>query len=90
MFEIDRTFCQRNNKTGLMEWFFQAREGLVGPYSSKQIAIEELNIFIGRRSTSGDDGGRSSSKTKLTLVPFACETGAEFISHDKRKKGIDD
>ncbi|HEY8218626.1 MAG TPA: hypothetical protein VIF86_00850 [Methylobacter sp.] len=38
MFEVDRTFSQRNAETGLMEWFFSAREGILGPFHSKKEA----------------------------------------------------
>ena len=93
MFELDRTFCQRNAKTGLMEWFFYAREGLFGPYETKEMALKELNEFVERHKKSGDDGGRSKGedkKHKLTLSPIEHqENEAVFFDFSKRKKGID-
>jgi hypothetical protein len=91
MFEIDRTFCQRNAKTGLMEWYFNAREGIFGPYDSKKMASKELEVFVGRRKLSGDDGGRDGAESnKLTLAPIEhAETEAVFFDFSKRKKGID-
>ena len=103
MFDIDRTFCQRNNKTGLMEWYFHAREGLYGPYETKIMASNELKIFVERRKLVDDDGGRDKTKIKskltlslikdtdLTLIPLE-HTELEPIVYDyaKRKKGIDE
>jgi hypothetical protein len=40
MFQTDPFFAQRNTNTGLMEWFFNSREGVQGPYPSKQGAIK--------------------------------------------------
>ena len=93
MFEIDRTFCQRNAKTGLMEWYFNAREGIFGPYNTKPIALDELNIFVERRKLAEDDGGRSSvkKKDKLTLVPLEYKPIEPVLfDYAKRKKGIDE
>lgn len=91
MFEIDRTFCQRNVRTGLMDWFFNAREGIFGPYESKQMAQKELKVFVDRRKASGDDGGRSKkNEDKLTLAPLEhAELEPIFFDYSKRKKGID-
>ncbi|CAG1020353.1 hypothetical protein DOJK_00278 [Patescibacteria group bacterium] len=96
MFELDRTFCQRNMKTGLMEWFFYAREGIFGPYHSKEMAQKELKEFIERHAASGDDGGRSGKVKKdgslhLTLAPLD-EAKVKPIPFDysKRKKGLDE
>ncbi|MFI3220544.1 MAG: hypothetical protein QX189_15705 [Methylococcales bacterium] len=92
MFDLDRTFCQRNDKTGLMEWYFNAREGIFGPYVSKQMAIEELKVFVERRRLTADDGGRSKviSKDKLSLAPIESEGELKFFDFSKRKKGIDE
>jgi hypothetical protein len=93
MFELDRTFCQRNPKNGLMEWFFSAREGIFGPYQSKKIAIDEMKIFIDRREATKDDGGRSPTKNKetLSLAPIDhLELEPVVFDHSKRKKGIDE
>lgn len=92
MFDIDRTFCHRNEKTGLMEWYFNAREGIFGPYSTKSITIDELRVFVERRKLTKDDGGRSKEKSnnKLTLEPIDhAELEPIFFDYSKRKKGID-
>jgi len=73
MFEIDRIFSQSNPKTGMMEWYFSAREGLFGPFSSREKATQELNSFVKNAIKTGDDGGRKKGKKsadKLSLVPM--------------------
>jgi hypothetical protein len=92
MFDIERIFCQRCVNTGLMEWYFNAREGIFGPYISKKMALEELRVFIERRKLTEDDGGRTKTvKTdKLTLTPIESESEVKFFDFSKRKKGIDE
>ena len=93
MFELDRTFCQRNARTGLMEWFFNAHEGTFGPYDSKQIAINEIKIFTDRRKATADDGGRSGKEKKdaLGLSPMdSLALEPMIFDHNKRKKGLDE
>ena len=96
MFELDRIFCQRNMKSGLMEWFFYAREGVFGPYQSKDITQSELKEFVERHKASGDDGGRSGKQTKkgelhLTLAPLDEGTNKPVLfDYSKRKKGLDE
>jgi len=46
MFESDRIFSCSNPGTGLMEWFFSARNAICGPYSSKEQATKGLKEFI--------------------------------------------
>lgn len=72
MFTSDRIFCQSNPKTGIPEWFFSAREGFFGPFSTKEKATQELNAFIQNCIKTGDDGGRKKGKKadKLSLVPM--------------------
>jgi len=74
-----------------MEWYFNAREGIFGPYVSKIMASKELEVFVERRKLSGDDAGRDGTKNnKLTLAPIEhAKTEAVFFDFSKRKKGID-
>lgn len=91
MFDIDRTFSQRSEKTGLMEWYFNAREGIFGPYATKQIASNELAMFIERRILADDDGGRGAVKTdKLSILPIEHTSEPKVFDYAKRKKGIDE
>ncbi len=47
MFEIDRIYSVRSEKSGLTEWYFLIRDGRRGPYSSitnARIALDEYII----------------------------------------------
>lgn len=88
MFKADRIFHQRNPRSGEVEWYFQAREGLIGPYKSRDIAEKMLKAFIERCIAAGDDGGRSQKKTGLTLEKVEDFAVFEF-DPSKRKKGKD-
>ncbi len=57
-FEADRTFSVQNQKTGLVEWYFQAREGNAGPFTTKARATEKLNEFKALCIKTNDAGGR--------------------------------
>ncbi len=81
MFEVDRTFSQRNNETGLVEWFFSAREGVLGPFQSKQQAVKAMDEFIEFNKKTNDDGGRNSG-TKLNI-------NIEAFDGSKTKRGQD-
>lgn len=72
MFKSDRIFSQSNPNTGMTEWFFSAREGFFGPFSSKEQATQELNAFVQNAVKNGEDGGRKTKKKteKFTLVPM--------------------
>jgi hypothetical protein len=59
MFSADRVFSQLNTETGAIEWFFSAREGIMGPYISKDYARHMLLEFEKRCREQGSDGGRS-------------------------------
>ena len=58
MFTAERTFSLINKKSGLQEWYFQAREGNVGPYRSKKQAELMLQKFIHTCILVGATGGR--------------------------------
>jgi len=64
MFEAERVYNQRNPSTGIIEWFFLAREGYFGPYVSKEAAHKQLNTFISFCVKNGDDGGRGKKSVK--------------------------
>lgn len=91
MFRLDRSFSQRNEKTGLMEWFFNAREGIYGPYPSKELADKGLKKFIDYHSQTGNDGGRSlNAKNKLSVVPLEFTLAVKEFDPKKKKKGAED
>lgn len=92
MFELDRTFSQRCSDTGLMKWYFNSREGIFGPYDTKQMALDGLNIFVKRRVQAEDDGGRGTAVKddgKLAMVPIQHTSVPMFFDYAKKKKGID-
>ena len=80
MFRAARVFSQRNPETGLIEWFFSAREGSCGPFRDMQSAAKALEAFIQNRKKYKDDGGRKigDKKGQLSLEPMI-----DFVS--KRK-----
>ncbi|BBL74241.1 hypothetical protein MishRS11D_13390 [Methylomagnum ishizawai] len=59
-FSTHRVFMQTNTVTGLPEWFFNAREGIKGPYESKERALYELNLFKNISNKLNLTGGRES------------------------------
>ena len=61
MFKVDRTFYIANI-TGEAEWYFQAREGNVGPYASKQEAHLMLQEFIKENIESKNTGDATRKK----------------------------
>ena len=64
MFEADRTFYINNEKTGEIEWYFQAREGNAGPYASKQEAQLMLQEFFKECIEYGDTGVRKTKEAE--------------------------
>lgn len=87
MFEADRTFCQRSAETGLMEWFFYAREGVYGPFLDKEKAEKALEKFTKFNVKISDSGGRRKSASKLTLAPMDVGGGAIKLNGAKTKRG---
>ena len=67
MFQVDRVFSEKVATSGATQWFFLTREGVVGPYSSKEKASDELKQFIARCVQSGSTGGRSNGSKELIL-----------------------
>jgi hypothetical protein len=90
MFEIDRTFSQYSPETGLTEWYFNARDGVFGPYRTRKIAEVELKKFIEKQKKLKDDGGRKSGKAKLTLMPLEYSLDVVDVDYIKPDKDIDD
>lgn len=71
-----------------MEWFFSAREGLYGPFYSKDKAEKELKRFIKFNVENTSDGGRTlKSNAKLTLAPLNSAMNAIKLNDTKSKRG---
>lgn len=73
MFTVDRVFSVQNPKSGLTEWYFQAREGNVGPYETKAEAKSMLQSFIKKCIETKNTGGRGKN---CQSHPLALETQA--------------
>jgi hypothetical protein len=58
MFNQDRVFSQRNPDTGHMEWYFDTREGLMGPFTSEVLSRKALQNHIKHCISQNLDGGR--------------------------------
>jgi len=88
MFQPDRLFSQRNPATGLIEWYFHAREGTFGPYGAKDAAKKILDEFVALRIASNDDGGRGARQSiKLSLEAMDAALVPRQYEPSQRKKG---
>jgi hypothetical protein len=71
MFEKNRFQLERNKATGHMDWFFDAREGTMGPFESWEAAERALKRHVEHCIRNGLDGGRrlglDSAALKLEL-----------------------
>lgn len=68
MFSVDRIFSVNNPKSGLPEWYFQAREGDVGPYKTRAEATAMLQSFIKKCIDMGYTGGRGKDENPLVAL----------------------
>ena len=90
MFKTDRIFSCFNLDSGLTDWFFNAREGICGPYSSKEEASKFLKEFTKKNIELCDDGGRINPEQKrFSLIPKENSAGAIRFDPFKQKKGIE-
>ena len=58
VFTENRTFALRSKESGEMEWYFNSREGDIGPYRSEELAKTKLIRHIERCQHRNLDGGR--------------------------------
>jgi hypothetical protein len=59
MFRNDGYFTKYNARTHAVEWFFQTREGIQGPYPSEAIARETRAAYVASCLAWGITGGRT-------------------------------
>jgi len=45
-FNADRVYCQTDEATGVEKWYFDAREGILGPFDTEGIARSSLQAHI--------------------------------------------
>ncbi len=55
-----RIFTLHDKETNTIEWYFYAREGVVGPFLSLKESEKALEIFVSLNIMFNDDGGRST------------------------------
>ncbi len=81
MFEAHRIFVRTNTNTGLTEWFFNAREGIFGPYPSEESVVVALNDFVAQRIKDGENAGRSNGRP---VVYWSYEFSLTQIEYPRR------
>ena len=90
MFNTNRIFSCANLNSGLTDWFFNAREGVYGPYSSEEEASKFLKEFIKKNIVLCDDGGRINPEQKrFSIIPKGNSPDAIRSDPFKQKKGIE-
>ena len=76
LFSNDGIFAKRDLETGEMVWFFDSREGEIGPYSSEDLARKSILRHIECCKRSNLDGGRGFALARtIKLVNTYAEGG---------------
>jgi len=70
----DRTFSRLNPLTGETEWFFNAREGVFGPFPTQEIALNAVTEFVRQKIGQNDDAGRSTVGSVFSMEPIGYST----------------
>jgi hypothetical protein len=72
MFEDDPIYSQADRSTGMQGWFFNTREGEMGPFLSKEKAKMARQEHLDYCIKHSIDGGRTTGTTnsKLSLEPL--------------------
>lgn len=66
----DRTFSRLNPVTGGIEWFFNAREGVFGPFPTQEIALNAVTEFVRQKIEQNDDAGRLGGNAGFCMEPL--------------------
>jgi hypothetical protein len=61
MFEYERVYAENTLTNNEVNWYFEAREGDCGPYSTKSEALSMLDAFIQECIHLGKTGGREEN-----------------------------
>jgi hypothetical protein len=69
MFEVDRIYPVKSEKSGLTEWYFLIREGRRGPYSSVTNARIALNLYVSDCIKNGITNRQASKRYVNRLTP---------------------
>lgn len=71
MFEVDRIYSVRSEKSGLTEWYFLIRDGRRGPYSSITNARIALDQYVLNCIKCGITNRQSSRRVVNRITPSA-------------------
>jgi hypothetical protein len=77
MFEIDRIYSVRSEKSGLTEWYFLIRDGRRGPYSSITNARIALDEYIINCIKNGITNRQLSRRLANRITP---SDGAKYLA----------
>ena len=80
MFKPDRIFSTQHQKNGRPEWYFQAREGNVGPYETREQATFMLKKFIKTCIELRHTGGREQE----SINPLAELHVQNFLNYEAK------
>lgn len=84
MFTRQRVFSQSNHHSGLSEWFVETREGIMGPYATRDYAEQMLKSFKSRCVELGSHGGRTlQSSGDFTMADEHVTVRMDGDRHDK-------
>jgi hypothetical protein len=61
MYSPDRIFRHTNFESGICAWYFEAREGMFGPFDSEEQARSKLRTFIKHKIETKDSGRRDEN-----------------------------
>jgi hypothetical protein len=59
----ERLFSIDDEATGEVRWYFRTREGVMGPFESRALALMELTQFKARCREAGNQGNRERRKS---------------------------
>ncbi len=80
MLNTKRIYSTINTETGIMKWYFQAREGNIGPFSSKPEAVSGLKEFLLNVVKNGQEGNRDiNSQESIAALQLQ-----SFLKYDAR------
>ena len=66
MYKHNRIFCHSSVGDGSTFWYFEAREGIRGPFLCEEQAKWELGVFVKQRIANKEWGGRrNDARAKL-------------------------
>ena len=77
----NRMFQERNRETGDFEWFLESREGIMGPYESKDLVKLALVRHKERCHRDRLDGGRHFAESRQLSPDYTMKSGSSTTGH---------